>query len=617
MTPVNVDDGYDHGDHGSLPTPDVSPEELSESSEELVIIQGDLLEESRSAKSEDRVRPLQFHYGSFPEDGVNAATTGDASANAEAMVGPLSWLTESPFIDALVNWIEGPETPAQQRNPDKDKPNPWLDIPLQFIALLTYPEPDPKNGNKMSLTMVRETAFVRQRRKTLMMLTAYTLVVRYCSFDTFIAILFASNCAMLFLMKNSGRMNVNMAKRAVRQRVGWAKQWAGSIFKRGGGGGGGGGGNSNVNTSGAATNNSNQTGSGSSQHLSITANSPSSLNISRQMQSSPVTADATSPTLTAENSPQLKRRGLFGKRKTVDNQSSTHIASCSSSHVFATSSASASQGKYAGTGDSASVLSATPTAATAGTQKKRFFRRGNTTNNTTNNSNNSSSTVVASTPGAPVTIPSKRSTSSTVSHSTAQHTGASTSAAKTTITNTPLSSSPLAQSQSLTQLQLSPLKPFNSPVLSSNEDDMDKMDSKWSTMPRSIASTPPPLLPGTHSVQQSKGSSLSSPGVSSSGHSTPGSESVSMPALTSTPLMVSGLSQLLGKDKARFDNVHWEDGALREGEDGNEEEGRVNVDQGAEMGTMSKQSIEGRDGVRGNLTLDAVTSASADAMEGV
>ncbi|KAG0007582.1 hypothetical protein BGZ80_004487 [Entomortierella chlamydospora] len=595
IPPVNVDESYDHDDNGGLPTPDVSPEELSESSEELVIIQGDLLEESRS-KSEDRVR--QFHYGSFPEDGVDAAATGDASANAGAMVGSFSWLTESPFIDALVNWIEGPETSAQQRNADKDKPNPWLDIPLQFIALLTYPEPDPKNGNKMSLAMVRETAFVRQRRKTLMMLTAYTLVVRYCSFDSFLAILFASNCAMLFLMKNSGRMNVNMAKRAVRQRVGWAKQWAGGIFKRGGGG-------SNANTSSPSNNNSNsnsnRTGSGGSQYLSVTANSPPSPIINRQMQSSPVPVDVT--ILTVENSPLMKRRGLFGKRKTVDNHGSAHIASSSSSQVFATSLAPASQGRYPGNGDGASILSVAPTMSTAGTQKKRFFRRGNTTNNTTNtNSNNSSSTVVVPTPSAPVTIPSKRSISSTVSHPTAQHAGTSTPMARTTTTNTPLSTSPLAQSQSLPHYRLSHLKSSTSPVLSSNESDMDKMDSKWPIMLRSITSTPPPLLPVMHSAQQSKGPSLSSPETSSSGDSTPSSsESVSMPTSTSAPLMVSGLSQLLGKDKAQSDSAHWEDDILRGGEEGNEE-GRVNVDQ---------------DSVRSNFTLDAVTSASAEAMEGV
>jgi hypothetical protein len=55
--------------------------------------------------------------------------------------------------------------------------------------------------------------------------------MRLCSFDLFLVLVFVSNCAMLFLMKNSGKVNVTMAKRAVRQRIGWAKQWAGSLFK--------------------------------------------------------------------------------------------------------------------------------------------------------------------------------------------------------------------------------------------------------------------------------------------------------------------------------------------------------------------------------------------------
>ncbi|KAG0199283.1 hypothetical protein BGX28_007425 [Mortierella sp. GBA30] len=226
----------ERAENSGLPTPEASPEELSDSSEELVIIQGELLEEARTTRS--RSTPYRQNNtlpGAVTRAGLDveaeARTIADMSMNGELEggSGSWSWLTDTPFIDALVNWIEGPEQPNQPKSQDKDKPNPWLDIPLQFIALLTYPEPDPKNGSKPSLAMVRETAFVRQRRKTLMMLTAYTLIVRYCSFDFFVVVLFASNCAMLFLMKNSGRMNVNMAKRAVRQRVGWAKQWAGAI----------------------------------------------------------------------------------------------------------------------------------------------------------------------------------------------------------------------------------------------------------------------------------------------------------------------------------------------------------------------------------------------------
>ncbi|KAG0254569.1 hypothetical protein BGZ95_005981, partial [Linnemannia exigua] len=254
----------------------------------------------------------------------------------DAVTGTWTWLTDSPFLDALVNWIEGPDMATQQKVQEKDnKPNPWLDIPFQFIALLTYPEPDPRNGNKMTLTLVRETSFVKQRRKTLMMLTAYTLVVRYCSLDFFILVLFASNCAMLFLMKNSGRMNVNMAKRAVRQRVGWAKQWAGSIFKRGG--------NSSNNVSNTSAGNHghshsasggggghHRTHSSSMSHFnnSNLVNAPQQFSSSSALsaRSSPALLDntaASTPIVSAETSPQMKRRGLFGKRVPITSTAST------------------------------------------------------------------------------------------------------------------------------------------------------------------------------------------------------------------------------------------------------------------------------------------------------
>ncbi|KAF9294782.1 hypothetical protein BGZ74_011098 [Mortierella antarctica] len=266
----------DRRDPTDIPTPDVSPEEMSDSSEDLVG-QGDLAE-SRSSSLEGSHRQQRHH--SYPRPGV--ALQGDEDSSS------WSWLKDSPFLDALVNWIEGPDAVSQPKNQEKDKPNPWLDIPFQFIALLTYPEPDAKTGNKMTLTL------------------------RYCSFDFFMVVLFASNCAMLFLMKNSGRMNVNMAKRAVRQRVGWAKQWAGSIFKRG----------NNINI-----NNTNVPGMppphsrpssthrrGASQTtLNVNTTQAESL---QNMQTSSG-ANASSLTIAPEISPQMKRRGLFGKKVAV------------------------------------------------------------------------------------------------------------------------------------------------------------------------------------------------------------------------------------------------------------------------------------------------------------
>ncbi|KAG0035596.1 hypothetical protein BGZ81_005574 [Podila clonocystis] len=129
----------DRRDATNLPTPDVSPGELSDSSEDLAG-QGDLTE-SRSRSFDDTHR--QQRHRAYPGPGVELQGDEDPSS--------WSWLKDSPFLDALVNWIEGPDAVSQPKNQEKDKPNPWLDIPFQFIALLTYPEPDVKTGNKMTL----------------------------------------------------------------------------------------------------------------------------------------------------------------------------------------------------------------------------------------------------------------------------------------------------------------------------------------------------------------------------------------------------------------------------------------------------------------------------------
>jgi len=131
----------DRRDATNLPTPDVSPEELSDSSEDLVA-QGELTE-TRSRRSFDTSHHQHRHH-TYP--GLDVASPGEEDPST------WSWFKDSPFLDAFVNWIEGPDAVSQQKNQEKDKPNPWLDIPFQFIALLTYPEPDAKTGNKMTLT---------------------------------------------------------------------------------------------------------------------------------------------------------------------------------------------------------------------------------------------------------------------------------------------------------------------------------------------------------------------------------------------------------------------------------------------------------------------------------
>ncbi|KAF0497672.1 hypothetical protein F8M41_020665 [Gigaspora margarita] len=109
------------------------------------------------------------------------------------------WLSiGNSLIDLLMGWfesppIEGANSVTKQNHvtasTSNNKNQTILDIPLQFIDLLTYPEVDSKASKKASFAVLREISFVKQR------------------------------------------LNVTMAKRAVRQRIGWAKQWAGSLFR--------------------------------------------------------------------------------------------------------------------------------------------------------------------------------------------------------------------------------------------------------------------------------------------------------------------------------------------------------------------------------------------------
>ncbi|KAF9946428.1 hypothetical protein BGZ65_009715, partial [Modicella reniformis] len=281
---------------------------------------------TRSAYTTHLSHPEYMGSRTQPRDEVSGTGLGGDEATL-GTTGALGWFNASPVLDAIVNWIEGPgNRPAIKKH---DKPNPILDIPFQFFALLTFPEPDPRAGNKMSLAMVRETAFVQQRRRTLLILTAYTFLVRYCSFDFFLVLLFASNCGLLFLMKNSGRMNVNMAKRAVNQRVGWAKQWAGGLaggltggltggfFKK-----------VNIQESGAQ-----QQQNGTGLNVSPTKSSPGTSVMQAESIRGGVAPSIAGEKLenTQEESTQVKRRGLFGKKKSTNTITTTSAAVGSSS----------------------------------------------------------------------------------------------------------------------------------------------------------------------------------------------------------------------------------------------------------------------------------------------
>ncbi|KAH7026985.1 LOW QUALITY PROTEIN: hypothetical protein BKA57DRAFT_479874 [Linnemannia elongata] len=290
---LNDDNQYslyrlDHDHQGPVRTmsPDADMDDLA------------LLDDVKSTRSTYTTNPV------LQEDGKDQTVAAPG--------GSLGWLNASPLLEALVNWVEGPPNRPQPKKNLNEKPNPILEIPFQFIALLTYPEPDPKTGDKMSLAMVRETAFVRQRRKTLMMLTAYTLI-------------------------NSGRMNVNMAKRAVGQRVGWAKQWAGGFFKRG------------------------QRWSYNIEcqlQQVITQHFPHACRVDPDGRVDIAGEKADSA---QENSPQIKRRGLFGKRKTYTTSlaPSQRIGASTSSIVSPTSVT--GEGLV---GDDVSVMTATTTILT-------------------------------------------------------------------------------------------------------------------------------------------------------------------------------------------------------------------------------------------------------------
>ncbi|KAG9064860.1 hypothetical protein KI688_003121 [Linnemannia hyalina] len=455
-----------------------------------------LLDDVKSARSTYAANPV------LQEDGKDDTVAAPG--------GSLGWLNASPLLQALVNWVEGPPNRPQPKKNPNEKPNPILEIPFQFIALLTYPEPDPKTGDIMSLAMVRETAFVRQRRKTLMMLTAYTLVVRYCSFDFFLVVLFASNCGMLFLMKNSGRMNVNMAKRAVGQRVGWAKQWAGGFFKRGNGGAT----NSNVNSSHIGDDTM-------SIHQGITTSNASSSKSLPNISSAPAESIRSGVGMATsiiagekadssqENSPQTKRRGLFGKRKTY----ATSLAP--SQRIGASTSSSLSPTIATGEGlggDDVSVMT--------GRTRRGFFKR-----NTQNSATNRSAT-------AP---PLDQPTQTMPKHSTHSSTSTTTTTAILTAKNgTPLlSTSPQPLDQpSLSQLDL--MLPVRSPSPSALRKEVSLNGNNKSTA-TAVATATCTAADASSGIPPQTGAQTINSSAASSGSSSPNSSSPKSASATSHP----------------------------------------------------------------------------------
>ncbi|RKO85201.1 hypothetical protein BDK51DRAFT_48244, partial [Blyttiomyces helicus] len=130
----------------------------------------------------------------------------------------LHWLG----LGIISEWLE-----AIEKNGEQPNGNFWAII-QRFISWLKVPEVEA--GKHASMYTIKERNLVRQRRITLLAVTAYSILLRYVSFDFFIFLLFVSNATLLYALKNSRRLNVQMAKRTVKQRVGWAKQYLGGIL---------------------------------------------------------------------------------------------------------------------------------------------------------------------------------------------------------------------------------------------------------------------------------------------------------------------------------------------------------------------------------------------------
>ncbi|RKP12911.1 hypothetical protein BJ684DRAFT_16650, partial [Piptocephalis cylindrospora] len=163
----------------------------------------------------------------------------DASTPSSTQVTPILL----DLIQVIQQWFMGGPSLSEdkstntslpsnkKRSSSPGRPIPWYEFPLHFVFLLTLP--DPAKKGKVSMRILRETALVHQRRRVLLTLTVVALLFRYASLDLFLILLFISQCTLLFLMKHSTQVNVTLAKRSVRQRVGWAKQWAGTFWSRG------------------------------------------------------------------------------------------------------------------------------------------------------------------------------------------------------------------------------------------------------------------------------------------------------------------------------------------------------------------------------------------------
>ncbi|KAF9116232.1 hypothetical protein BGX27_004083 [Mortierella sp. AM989] len=419
-------------------------------------LHGQGLDDGKSTRSFYTTSPaLTEHHGSR----IRTSDETTLNRDEQGVNGILGWLHASPILDAIINWVEGPTNrPATKKN---DKPSPIADIPFQFIALLTYPEPDPRAGGKMTLAR---------------------------------------------------RMNVNMAKRAVNQRVGWAKQWAGGIFRKNGGGAG----NSTNNQSGVldlSTQQQQQQQHATNSNMSSSKSMPNFVADSIRGTQTSIAREKIE--IAQEESPQTKRRGLFGKRRTLNSTSATTM-----SQNGATSSVLSplADGVH-GTDESQSVR----------VPKRGFFKR---------NTNTSASRSATAPPSAPITLSVGSAIPSPVSASPPADASTSDPFQSILVPQpAAISSSFLSQTQSLPQLQLLPPR-SPSPSAIRRDISWPKPWGAISSLPlqqqqQQHAETPPSSVPPSASASPI---AVSTP---TSNHQQPGKSLVSINPLS----FLSGFTQ--------------------------------------------------------------------------
>ncbi|CAG8709783.1 11446_t:CDS:2, partial [Acaulospora colombiana] len=212
-TSGDIDDQDQDQDNYSLEVNIIGSSNSSTKSENAVVDgkrKSKILDRDLITQSPDQLDFTANHtdYSDSNPDSSDAevAADNDGGVDHEGVDGSVHadgwWLLGSNLVYSMMNWLEGPpvgeirtvpekQTATNSNNLSNNKNMTIFDIPMQFIASLTYPEIDPKASKKASFTVLREISFVKQRRKVLLMFSLYLFIMRMCSFDLFLVLLFA------------------------------------------------------------------------------------------------------------------------------------------------------------------------------------------------------------------------------------------------------------------------------------------------------------------------------------------------------------------------------------------------------------------------------------------